>query len=340
MGAKVPAYLGVDIGGTKVAAGIVTANGEILSKVRVPMNSRGSETDGLAAVSAAIDAALKNDSKRRATVAAIGLSSPGPLDPRKGIVINPPNLPCWHNFAITEKIHKMFRLPAKLDNDANAAALAEAIWGAGKGYQSVFYATLGTGIGAGLVLGGKIYHGRTGAAIEGGHVSIDFHGPRCACGKLGCIEALAAGPAVAKRARERVLAGEPGREKLLALAGGSAEAVTAEMVGTAWRGGDKFAASILEETARFLAIWLGTIVDLLEPDVIIFGGGMGELMSEWFAFIRKELSLWTINSRASEIPLMRARYGEDSGIAGGAALCLPVMKSSSTGAGTRRRAAR
>ena len=339
MNAKKRVYLGVDIGGTKVAAGIVTANGEILSKARVPMNSRGSEADGLAAVSAAIDAALKADSKRRAAVAAIGISSPGPLDPRRGIVVNPPNLPCWHNFAITERIHKIYHLPAKLDNDANAAALAEAIWGAGKGYESVFYATLGTGIGAGLVLGGKIYHGRTGAAVEGGHVSVDFHGPKCACGKLGCIEALAAGPAVAKRAREQLLAGGPGREKLFALAGGKPEAVTAEMVAAAWRGGDRFATSILEETARLLAIWLGTIIDLLEPDVIIFGGGMGELMSEWFPFIRQELARWTINSRASEIPLLRARYGEDSGIAGGAALCLPVGKSGPTSPKTRWRAA-
>ncbi len=339
MNAKKRVYLGVDIGGTKVAAGIVTANGEILSKARVPMNSRGSEADGLAAVSAAIDAALKADSKRRAAVAAIGISSPGPLDPRRGIVVNPPNLPCWHNFAITQKIQKIFRLPTKLDNDANAAALAEAIWGAGKGYESVFYATLGTGIGAGLVLGGKIYHGRTGAAVEGGHVSVDFHGPKCACGKLGCIEALAAGPAVAKRAREQLLAGGPGREKLFALAGGKPKAVTAEMVAAAWRGGDRFATSILEETARLLTIWLGTIIDLLEPDVIIFGGGMGELMSEWFPFIRQELARWTINSRASEIPLLRARYGEDSGIAGGAALCLPVAKSGPTSPKTRWRAA-
>ncbi|HEV2289552.1 MAG TPA: ROK family protein [Candidatus Acidoferrales bacterium] len=338
MGAMELVYLGVDIGGTKVAAGTVTAGGKILSKVRAPMNSHGSEADGLAAVKGAIEAALKVNSKRR--VAAIGVSSPGPLDPQKGVVINPPNLPCWHNFAITEKIHKIFHLPTKLDNDANAAALAEAIWGAGKGYESVFYATLGTGIGAGLVLGGKVYHGRTGAAIEGGHVSIDFRGPKCACGKLGCIEALAAGPAVAKRARERLLAGGSGREKLLALGGGEPHAVTAEMVGAAWRGGDKFSALILEETATFLAIWLGTIVDLLEPDVIIFGGGMGELMSEWFPFIRKELAHWTINSRASEIPLLRARYGEDSGIAGGAALCLSLAKSVPARTRTRRRAAR
>lgn len=322
MPAKEPIYLGIDIGGTKVAAGMVTARGEILSKVRVPMSSRGSEAEGLDAVERAIAAAFEREPKRRASVAAIGISSPGPLDPRKGIIINPPNLPCWHNFPLAAKVRQLHRVPTFVDNDANAAALAEAIWGAGRGYESVFYATLGTGIGTGIILGGQIYHGRTGAAAEGGHVSIDYHGPKCACGKLGCIEALAAGPAVAKRARERLPSGGADTEKLLALAGGNPELVTAEMVSAAWHASDKLAASILQQTADLLAIWLGNIVDMLEPDVIIFGGGMGELMSEWFGRIREQLPAWTINSRCKEIPLVRARYGEDSGIAGAAALCL------------------
>jgi len=322
MPAKEPIYLGIDIGGTKVAAGMVTSRGKILSKVRVPMTSDGSEAEGLAAVERAISAALEQEPKRRAAVAAIGISSPGPLDPRKGIIINPPNLACWHNFPLAKKIERLHGLPTFLDNDANAAALAEAIWGAGRGYGSVFYATLGTGIGTGVILGGQIYHGRTGAAAEGGHVSIDYHGPKCACGKLGCIEALAAGPAVSKRARERLASGGAGREQLLALADGNPGAVTAEMVGAAWHVGDPLAAAILQDTADLLAIWLGNIVDLFEPDVIIFGGGMGELMSEWFGRIREQLSAWTINSRCKEIPFVRARYGEDSGIAGAAALCL------------------
>lgn len=326
MPAKEPIYLGVDIGGTKVAAGMVTGRGKIISKARVPMTCRGDAAEGLGAVERAIAAAIEKDPRRGAAVTAIGISSPGPLDPRKGIIINPPNLPCWHNFPIAKKIQRAHRLPVILDNDANAAALAEAIWGAGRGYDSVFYATLGTGIGTGVILGGRIYHGRTGAAAEGGHLSIDYHGPKCACGKLGCIEALAAGPAVAKRVRARLASGGPGREKLLALAGGNPEAATAEMVGAAWHAGDPLAGSLLRETADFLAVWLGNIIDLFEPGVIIFGGGMGELMSEWFVCIREQLPSWTINSRCREIPLVRARYGEDSGIAGAAALCLSAGK--------------
>lgn len=323
MPAERKVYLGIDIGGTKVAAGLVDARGKILCKTRVAMSSKGSEAEGLASVEQAIEATLKMKPRLRNSVAAIGISSPGPLDPRRGVIINPPNLPCWRNLHITKKLKTWRKLPVRLDNDANAAGLAEALWGAGKGYDSVFYATLGTGIGTGVVLGGRIYHGRTGCAAEGGHVSIDFHGPKCACGKLGCIEAMAAGPAVAKRAREKLANGGAAAERLLSRANGKAENVTAEVVAEAWRAGDGLAASILQQTADLLAIWLGNIIDLLEPDVIIFGGGMGALMSEWFEHIRKRLPDWSINSRCAEIPMLRAHYGEDSGIAGAAALCIP-----------------
>ena len=315
-------YLGVDVGGTKVAAGIVTRRGEILSKIRVPMNSRGDAADGLAAVQSAIDAALEAGAARGVPIAGIGIVSPGPLDPRRGVVVNPVNLPCWRNFPLAGEIKKSRGLPTLLENDANAAALAEALWGAGKGYASVFYVTIGTGIGTGLVLDGRIYHGRTGAAAEGGHVTIDYRGAQCSCGKKGCIEALAAGPAVAQRARDKLEAAGEKSSKLLGLAGGEPSAVTAEMVGAAWRDGDALAAAVLEETVELLTVWLGNMIDLLEPEVIVIGGGMSELVSGWFGSFRKRLPEWCVNTRCGEIPIVRAFYGEDSGIAGGAALCV------------------
>ncbi len=317
-----PVVLGVDIGGTKVAAGLVNSRGDILCKIRSPMVSRESSEAGLQAVVRAVESALKVDSTRRASLTAIGLSSPGPLDPRRGIVLNPPNLPCWRNFPLAEKIEQAYRLPTRIDNDGNAAALAETIWGVAVGYGSVFYATLGTGIGTGIVLDGRIYHGRTGLAAEGGHVSIDYRGPRCACGKQGCIEALASGPAIARRARAKLADAAAGNSKISDLAAGNLDSVTAKMVAEAYGAGDPHATEILQETADYLAIWLGNIIDLLEPDVIVVGGGLGQLMSSWFDHIRRQLPSWSINPRCQEIPLVKARYGEDSGIAGAAALHL------------------
>jgi glucokinase len=199
--------------------------------------------------------------------------------------------------------------------------LAESKWGAGRGFANVFYACIGTGIGTGIILDGKIFHGRTGAAAEGGHVSIDYRGPRCNCGKRGCIEALASGTAIARRAREAVACDSERGAALLALAGGDAAVIRSEMVGRAAVEGDALACEILSETMEFLATWLGNIVDLLEPEVIILGGGVAEMLRPHFGELQARMKNWCVNARYAEIPLVAAHYGENSGIAGGAALC-------------------
>lgn len=308
--------LGVDIGGTKVAVGIVDRAGKILSQGRQPMIANGTAQAGLDAVVNAIDSMLE-----RAPVSSIGICAPGPLDPTSGIVLNPPNVPCWRNFPLATEMSKKYQVPVKIDNDANAAALAETRWGAARGFRYVFYATLGTGIGAGIVFDGAIYHGNTGSAAEGGHVSIDYRGPVCNCGKRGCIEVLASGPAIGARARAK-LEGEPSRgSKLRELAHGDIGAVTSETVARAYAADDAMAREILDETAHLLTCWLGNIVDLLDPDVIVMGGGVAAMLKPFFAEISKTLPKWCVNPRAGEIPLRMAHYGADAGIAGGAALC-------------------
>jgi glucokinase len=306
--------LGVDIGGTKVAVGSVDAAGTIVAQDRKPMVANGTAEDALQAVIRAIDSMNK-----AGEVCSIGICAPGPLDPKTGIVLNPPNLPCWRNYPLAEKIAEAYHLPVKLDNDANAAALAEVRWGAARGYRYVFYATIGTGIGTGIVLDGHIYHGNTGSAGEGGHVSIDYRGPTCACGKLGCIEILAAGPAIGARARAK-LAAQSSRSAILDLAHGDVAVVTSEMVGKAFAAGDPLAGEILQETVELLTVWLGNIVDLLDPDVLVMGGGVAAMLRPFFDEIKAQLPKWCVNPRAAEIPLVMAYYGADAGIAGGAAL--------------------
>jgi glucokinase len=311
--------IGVDVGGTKVAAGLVNATGEITFQTRTPMVSNDAAA-GLAAVASAIDSVRAESCSQSCLIAGIGICAPGPLDPRTGIVINPPNLPGWRNFPLATEISKAYCLPVRVDNDGNAAALAEALWGAGRGYRNVFCATIGTGIGTGIVFDGQIYHGRTGAAAEGGHNTIDYHGPRCGCGKLGCIEILASGPAIARRASEKI-ATEGRASAILELAGGRVDRITSEIVGRAYAAEDLLAKEVLEETAALLTVWLGNIVDLLEPDVMIVGGGAGAMLRPFFGEIEERLPTWCVNSHCQEIPLLAAHYGADAGIAGGAALC-------------------
>ena len=309
-------FVGVDIGGTKVAAGLVDADGKILSHERVPMVSNSSPQDGLNAVLSAIAKVIPNGT---ADVVGIGICAPGPLDPRTGIILNPPNVPCWRNFPLAESVQKLHSVPVKVDNDANAAALAEARWGAARGYKHVFCATIGTGIGTGIVFDGKIYHGRTGSAGEGGHVSIDYHGPTCRCGKPGCIEILASGTAIAQRARDQIAAGH--KSRMLDLAGGNPSGITGEVIVKAYVEGDILANAILNDAVEMLAVWLSNMIDVLDPDVIVIGGGAAALYQPFFDQIRERVAKLTVNPRSSEVPIVSARYGADSGIAGGAALC-------------------
>ena len=295
-------------------------------QTRVPMPARESAAAGFGAVQSAIKAVFAAHPEARASLTGIGICAPGPLDPLTGVILNPPNVPCWRNFPLAAEVQRVFGLHARVDNDGNAAALAEAIWGAGVGYRNVFCATLGTGIGTGIVFDRQIYHGRTGSAAEGGHVTIDYNGPQCGCGKRGCIEALCSGPSIARRARKRLAesrqtGSQQAESRMLFLAGGNLEDVTAEVVAEAFRQDDPFAAEVLRETADFLAIWAGNIIDLLEPDVIIFGGGVAQLMSGFFGRIREQLAKWCVNQRFAEIPMILAKYGSDAGIAGAAALC-------------------
>jgi glucokinase len=296
--------LGVDIGGTKVAAGVVTSSGEILHKVRVPMDSKHGAAEALGCVYQAIDQALNAEDGR--FVSHIGVSSPGPLDPRTGIVLATPNIPCWTDFPLRELVERKYGLPTRLDNDANAAGLAEAIWGAGAAFGSVFYVTIGTGVGTAIIFDRQVYHGRSGLAAEGGHMTVDMHGKvDCACGKRGCLESLASGPALARRMSERLSDGS---------------AFYAEEVVNKWKQGDPIATQCVAEEIDLLAVWLGDIVDLLEPEVIVIGGGLGITLSDEFEALRVRLARWSINGRAADIPIKPASYGVFAGIAGSAAL--------------------
>jgi glucokinase len=314
--------IGVDIGGTKVAAAVVGPGGSILHRARVPMVSSNGAAAGLASVTSAIESVsdqLNPAGVQSTQIRGIGICSPGPLNPKTGIVLNPPNLPCWRDYPLAAEVARLYPVRVTLDNDANAAGLAEAIWGAGRGNSNVFYATVGTGIGTAILIDGHIYHGRTGAAGEGGHLSIDYRGPRCACGKLGCIEALAAGPAIARRAKSKL--GEGRSSRLMDLTGGDVDRVTSDLVGQANSAGDALAHEVIQETLQLLAVWLGNVIDLLEPDIIVIGGGVASMLKPYFWEIQDRLPACCVNQRCGEIPIVPANFGEDAGIIGAAALC-------------------
>jgi glucokinase len=316
--------IGVDIGGTKVAAGLVTYDGKLVRRAEVAMHVSGSADDAMTCVHAAIQTARQDEA-----ISAIGVASPGPLQLPEGIVIDSPNLPCWHNFPLGDAIRHAYGLPTTVDNDANAAGLAEALWGAGAEFPSVFYATVGTGVGTAFVQNRQLYYGHTAVAPEGGHMTIDLNAPRlCECGKRGCLESLASGPSIARRARERLTGNLTYNRDLW---GDDLAQVNSRTVADAWHAGDPIATELLRETADLFAIWLGNIIDLLEPSVIVVGGGVGHLISEWFSFIREELPRCSIVPRAECTPIRLARFGCDAGIIGAGALCTSMRKRARSG---------
>ncbi|HTZ75368.1 MAG TPA: ROK family protein [Candidatus Aquilonibacter sp.] len=314
--------LAIDIGGTKAAAGYVDSQGRILAENRAPMVVNGRAQDGMQSVFEAIEGLQKKMPSVRPERAGIGVA--GWVDPARGMLIGAANIPCWKNFPLVRAVEKRYGVSVLLANDANAAALAEATWGAGKGYRNIFYVTLGTGVGTGIVLDGKILAGTTGGAGEGGHVTINFDGPRCTCGKRGCIEAYSSGTGIARSAREH-LQSEAERDSLLRrLSDGRVKRVSAEMVAEAARKKDRLAREVLDEAADHLAIWMGTVVDMFEPEIFIFGGGVGHLMMKYRARIRKQLERWAIAPQKEKIAIVEARFGAEAGLAGAAALCFAV----------------
>jgi glucokinase len=260
-----PYIVGVDIGGTKVACVLADAQGNILARQWQPTQSEAGWQGVVCQLFGMTEAVLQGVDRRQ--VRGVGISCGGPLDSEKGIVYSPPNLPGWDAVPIKQLFEERFGLPTRLENDANATALAEYRFGAGRGTRNMVFMTWGTGIGGGLILEGRLYHGSNDLAGEVGHTTIVLDGPVCGCGKRGCLEALASGPAIARRARE--LAHEA-PESLLWQRTPPAE-VTAQHVVEAAREGDTFARFVLSEAATYMGIGIANLSQILNPERVVLG---------------------------------------------------------------------
>lgn len=317
---------GVDIGGTKIAGGLVNQKGRLVGDtLTVPTRASEGIKTSYGQVLRVIER-LVRQAGGKDRLGGIGLCAPGPVNPWTGLVLNPPNLPGWINLPLAKRIEDRFGLPAKVENDANAAGLAEAIFGAAVGYRHVFYVTVSTGIGTGIIINRKVYHGKNGVAGEGGHVSIDYRSPyRCGCGTLGCIEALAAGPGMVRRARV-FLEQDPRAASLLRdMCQGHLSRLTPQMIEEAHTKGDPVAKAIVDESGFFLGVWLAGMITVLDPEAIVVGGGVSRIGKPLFDKIRETIPKYTINREfAAKTPILPAKLQRDVGVFGAAALLLPA----------------
>ena len=283
--------LGVDLGGTKISVGAMTADGsqQLAERTEATLAAEGADAVVariVAMIESTIGSVMQETGASRKDILGVGIGAPGPLDRERGLVITTPNLG-WHNFPLRDRVTDATGLNATLDNDANCATLGEWWIGAARGARNVVGMTIGTGIGGGLILDGKLYHGSSDVAGEIGHTSIDSTGRRCKCGNYGCLEAYASGPATADRAREALAGGED--SLLVSMVDGNLDKLTAVDVYDAAKRGDDVAQEIVRETARFIGTGLANLLNIFNPDVVVLAGGVAQAGDELFAPVRAEV---------------------------------------------------
>jgi glucokinase len=283
--------LGVDLGGTKISVGAMTADGSRQFALDSKPTRAADGADAVvgrivAMIGTTIAQTMKETGAAREDFLGVGIGSPGPLDRKRGLVITTPNLG-WHDFPLRDRVSAACGLRATLDNDANCATLGEWWIGAARGAQNVVGITIGTGIGGGLILDGKLYHGASDAAGEIGHTTIDSTGRRCNCGNYGCLEAYASGPAIANRAREALVLTPD--SIIVEMAGGNAADITAQMVYDASAKGDELARDVVRETARFIGTGVANLLNIFNPEVVVLAGGVAQAGEDLFGPVRAEV---------------------------------------------------
>jgi glucokinase len=264
-------YGAIDLGGTNVRAIVADLDANIRGDQIQPSRAADGLDACLASIEEAIRKAAAEDNVEAQSLKGIGVCSAGWVDSERGIVPAAPQLPGWHDVPLAQIISDRLGPPAILENDANAAALGELTFGAGRGVRHLVYITVSTGVGGGIIADGRLYGGAKGSAGEIGHTVIDPNGPKCGCGNNGCLEALASGTAIARRGAE---AAKRGDSPALAEALKREGRLGAKDVAAAAESGDQTAREIFEEAGRYLGIALANLVNLLSPEAIILGGGV------------------------------------------------------------------
>ena len=309
-----PHAIGLDIGGTKIAGGVVTAGGVVLERTRVP-TPPADEAATLAAMVAVVDELRA----RHPRVDAVGVGAAGMVEwPRGRLRWAPHN--AYRRLELRRLLHERTGLPTVVDNDATAAAWAEARFGAGAGTDDLVLVAVGTGIGGGLVLDGAVYRGTAGLGGEVGHMIVAPDGDPCDCGNRGCLETMASGSALGRAARA-VAAADPGG-RLATLAGGP-QRVTGEIVFQAAKEGDQAAIALFERTGYWLGVGIASLITIFDPDVVVVGGGLAATGDLLLAPARASMERYVFGRAHRDLPpVAPARLGADAGLVGAATLAL------------------
>lgn len=282
--------VGVDLGGTNIVVGALAEDGSDVHALRSEPTQSDQGANAVVdrivrLIEAVISDTISATGAKRSDFIGVGVGAPGPLDRKRGIVITTPNLG-WTNFPLRDVVSGATGLPVKIDNDANCATLGEWWLGAAAGANNVIGMTIGTGIGGGIILNGRLYHGSSDVAGEIGHTTIDVTGRRCKCGNYGCLEAYASGPSIADRAREAV---SEENTQLVRMVNGDLSLITAATVYEAAKAGDEVAIDVVRETARLLGAGIANLLNIFNPDVVVIAGGVTQAGDWLFEPLKREV---------------------------------------------------
>ncbi len=307
-------YLGIDLGGINIGIGIVDDEGKLCKFTSVLTEIDPGPEHVVQQIG---EAAVNLMDGFEGGVSLAGMGAPGPLDTSTGLVLEMPNFG-WENVELGRMMEDELGIKTFIDNDANAAAFGEWWVGAGIGARTLVCFTLGTGVGGGIVLNGDVFRGASDAAAEFGHIIVQPNGRKCGCGKTGCLEAYASATAIAARARALAETGESA--PLLELAGGDVSRITSELVSKAARGGDWLSCGIMEEAGRYLAIGISNVMNTLNPDVIVIGGGVAAAGDLIFVPLKKLVRELTFDILNRSVRIVPAKLGIEAGTVGAAGI--------------------
>ncbi|WP_161975279.1 ROK family protein [Tengunoibacter tsumagoiensis] len=329
--------IGIDLGGTQIRTAVLRG-ATLLSRVNLLTGENPSPERVIPRMFESVEEALLKANISLSQIAGIGIGAPGPLNGRTGIVYSPPNLPGWTNFPLRNAFAERFQIPIFVENDANAAALGEHMFGAGKGSNEMVYVTVSTGVGGGVISQGQLLQGITGSAAELGHMTIDWHGPRCNCGNYGCLESFSSGTAIARQANELIslgkaddllsyaLAHQPAHASANTPADNSTLAVTtplhvnARMVAEAALAGIPVAQQIITLAGEALGVGLVNILHIFNPELIILGGGVSQIGAPLLDPARRIMRERAMTVPCQSATIVMAQLGSDVGLVGAGSL--------------------
>lgn len=310
--------IGIDLGGTNTKLALVNDKGRIVTRRLILTTEYPARETFIEAISDCIKEILATRKLKLKAIRGIGIGTPGLVDSRRGIVYSLTNIPGWDKVPLKRMLEKKTRLPVFVDNDVNLMALGEFKFGAGRGAKNLVCLTLGTGVGGGIIIDGRLYRGVTLSAGEIGHICVNENGPQCNCGGRGCLERYVGNKYIVALAARKIRQGK--KTIITKLVNNDLSKVTPFILSKAARRGDELAVSIWQETGKHLGVALAGVVNLLNPEVIVIGGGVANAGKVLFDALRK-----TVRERAMEIPakavkIVRAKLGEDAGIMGAVTL--------------------